>query len=158
MMNKDDKPAADPLEGKLIRDLAAILEETGLSEIEVEKAGLRIRVARTLHVVAAAAAPHAVASGPAQAGGAKGAKGTDLSSHPGLVTSPMVGTAYVAPSPGAAAFVKVGDMVTEGQTLLIIEAMKTMNQIPAPRAGRVTQIIISDGQPVEFGEPLMVIE
>jgi acetyl-CoA carboxylase biotin carboxyl carrier protein len=158
MMNKDDKPAADPLEGKLIRDLAAILEETGLSEIEVEKAGLRIRVARTLHVVAAAAAPHAVASGPAQPSGAKGAKGTDVSSHPGLVTSPMVGTAYVAPSPGAAAFVKVGDMVTEGQTLLIIEAMKTMNQIPAPRSGRVTQIIISDGQPVEFGEPLMVIE
>jgi acetyl-CoA carboxylase biotin carboxyl carrier protein len=75
-----------------------------------------------------------------------------------LVTSPMVGTAYAAPSPGATPFVKVGDMVSEGQTLLIIEAMKTMNQIPAPRAGRVTQIIISDGQPVEFGEPLMVIE
>jgi len=158
MMNKDDKPTADPLEGKLIRDLAAILEETGLSEIEVEKAGLRIRVARTLQVVAAAAAPHAAASAPAQPSGGKGAKGTDVSSHPGLVTSPMVGTAYVAPSPGAAAFVKVGDMVTEGQTLLIIEAMKTMNQIPAPRSGRVTQIIISDGQPVEFGEPLMVIE
>jgi acetyl-CoA carboxylase biotin carboxyl carrier protein len=156
-MRKDEKPAGDPLEGKLIRDLAAILEETGLSEIEVEKAGLRIRVARTLHVVAAAAT-HAVAAGSGPAAGTKGAKGTDLSSHPGLVTSPMVGTAYVAPSPGAAAFVKVGDMVTEGQTLLIIEAMKTMNQIPAPRAGRVTQVIISDGQPVEFGEPLMVIE
>ena len=154
-MSKDDKPAADPLEGKLIRDLAAILEETGLSEIEIEKAGLRIRVARTLHIVAAAA-PAAVA-GAAPARAAAG-KGTDVSNHPGLVTSPMVGTAYAAPSPGAAAFVKVGDMVSEGQTLLIIEAMKTMNQILAPRAGRVTQIIISDGQPVEFGEPLMVIE
>jgi acetyl-CoA carboxylase biotin carboxyl carrier protein len=154
MMSKDEKPAGDPLEGKLIRDLAAILEETGLSEIEIEKAGLRIRVARTLHIVAAAPAAAAGAA-PARAAGGKG---SDISSHPGLVTSPMVGTAYAAPSPGAAAFVKVGDMVTEGQTLLIIEAMKTMNQIPAPRAGRVTQIIISDGQPVEFGEPLMVIE
>ena len=153
-MNKDDKPAADPLEGKLIRDLAAILEETGLSEIEIEKAGLRIRVARTLHIVAAAPAAAAGAA-PARAAGGKG---TDVSSHPGLLTSPMVGTAYAAPSPGAAAFVKVGDMVTEGQTVLLIEAMKTMNQILAPRAGRVTQIIISDGQPVEFGEPLMVIE
>jgi acetyl-CoA carboxylase biotin carboxyl carrier protein len=155
MMAKDEKQ--DPLEGKLIRDLAAILEETGLSEIEIEKAGLRVRVARTLHMVAAApvaTAPAAAAAAPARTGGGK----TDVSSHPGLVTSPMVGTAYVASSPGAAPFVKIGDMVTEGQTLIIIEAMKTMNQIPSPRAGRVTQIIISDGQPVEFGEPLMIIE
>jgi acetyl-CoA carboxylase biotin carboxyl carrier protein len=152
-MSKDEKP--DPLEGKLIRDLAAILEETGLSEIEIEKAGLRVRVARNIQMVAAAA----VAAAPAAAAKpAAGARPTDASSHPGLVTSPMVGTAYAAPSPGANPFVKVGDMVTEGQTLLIIEAMKTMNQIPSPRAGRVTQIIISDGQPVEFGEPLMVIE
>jgi acetyl-CoA carboxylase biotin carboxyl carrier protein len=152
-MSKEEKP--DPLEGKMIRDLAAILEETGLSEIEIEKAGLRIRVARNIQMVAAAAvaaAPSAAAATPAAA------KPTDLSSHPGLVASPMVGTAYVAPSPGANPFVKVGDMVTEGQTLLIIEAMKTMNQIPSPRSGRVTQVIISDGQPVEFGEPLMVIE
>lgn len=155
-MNKDDKPAGDPLEGKLIRDLAAILEETGLSEIEIEKAGLRVRVARNLQVVAAAAAlPAQVAP---STGAAPPARGKEVSAHPGLVTSPMVGTAYVAPSPGAASFVKVGDMVTEGQTLLIIEAMKTMNQIPAPRSGRVTQIIVGDGQPVEFGEPLMVIE
>jgi acetyl-CoA carboxylase biotin carboxyl carrier protein len=153
-MSKEEKP--DPLEGKMIRDLAAILEETGLSEIEIEKAGLRLRVARTIHMVAAA---HAVAAPASHAPAATGtAKPTDLSSHPGLVASPMVGTAYVAPSPGANTFVKIGDMVTEGQTLLIIEAMKTMNQIPSPRAGRVTQIIISDGQPVEFGEPLMVIE
>jgi acetyl-CoA carboxylase biotin carboxyl carrier protein len=156
-MSKSDD-AGDPLEAKMIRDLAAILSETGLSEIEIEKAGLRVRVARNLQVVTHAAP--AAAAAPAVAGAARpaGSKGTDLSSHPGLVASPMVGTAYVAPSPGAAAFVKVGDMVTEGQTLLIIEAMKTMNQIAAPRAGRVTQIIIGDGQPVEFGEPLMVIE
>ena len=155
-MSKSDDNAGDPLEGKMIRDLAAILQETGLSEIEIEKAGLRVRVARQIHV---AAAMHAPAAGYQAAGGPAPAPGkTDVSSHPGLVASPMVGTAYVAPSPGSAAFVKIGDTVTEGQTLLIIEAMKTMNQIPAPRAGRVTQIIISDGQPVEFGEPLMIIE
>jgi acetyl-CoA carboxylase biotin carboxyl carrier protein len=155
MMSKDDdKPSTDVTDGKMIRDLAAILEETGLSEIEIEKQGLRVRVARTLQVVAAA--PVAASAAAPRASGAS--PKNDLSSHPGLVASPMVGTAYVAPSPGAAAFVKVGDMVTEGQTLLIIEAMKTMNQIPSPRAGRVTQIIISDGQPVEFGEPLMVVE
>ncbi len=145
--------AADPLEGKMIRDLAAILQETGLSEIEIEKAGLRIRVARQIQVVAAAHNSVGTAlSAPVAA------KTSDVSSHPGLVASPMVGTAYMAPSPGALPFIKVGDMVNEGQTLLIIEAMKTMNQIPAPRSGRVTQIIISDGQPVEFGEPLMIIE
>jgi acetyl-CoA carboxylase biotin carboxyl carrier protein len=155
MMNKEKEHPSDPLEGKLIRDLAAILEETGLSEIEIEKAGLRVRVARTIQVIAAAPTG---ATAPAPVAPRSGAKPMDLSSHPGLVTSPMVGTAYVAPAPGAAPFVKVGDMVGEGQTLLIIEAMKTMNQIPSPRAGRVTQIIISDGQPVEFGEPLMVVE
>ena len=147
--------SGDPLEGKMIRDLAAILQETGLSEIEIEKAGLRVRVARQVQMVAAAQFAPAVAgisSGPI------GAKTSDVSSHPGLVASPMVGTAYMAPSPESPAFVKIGDMVKEGQTLLIIEAMKTMNQIPAPRSGRITQIIISDGQPVEFGEPLMIIE
>jgi len=156
MSKEEKKPIADPLEGKLIRDLAAILDETGLSEIEIEKSGLRVRVARMLQVVAAAPVGPAPAARPA--GQPAAPKSTDISGHPGLVTSPMVGTAYVSPSPGEATFVKVGDMVTEGQTLLIIEAMKTMNQIPAPRAGRVTQVIISDGQPVEFGEPLMVIE
>ena len=146
--------ARDPLEGKMIRDLAAILQETGLSEIEIEKAGLRVRVARQIQM----AAVHAAPVGASAAGAPVAAKKNDLSSHPGLVSSPMVGTAYAAPSPGAPAFVKVGDMVAEGQTLLIIEAMKTMNQIPAPRSGRITQIIVSDGQPVEFGEPLMIIE
>ena len=104
-------------------------------------------------VAAPVAAPAPVAAAPAPA-----APAADLSKHPGAVKSPMVGTVYVAHEPGAAAFVKVGDRVTKGQTLLLVEAMKTMNQIPAPRAGRVTQIIISDGQPVEFGEPLMIIE
>lgn len=160
-MSKEEKNAGDPLEAKLIRSLASILEETGLSEIEIEKQGLRVRVARTLQIMASAApAPVAAPAAPAVAAAKAGAAPTkaDLSSHPGLVASPMVGTAYVSPSPGAPPFVKVGDMVTEGQTLLIIEAMKTMNQIPAPRAGRVTQIIINDGQPVEFGEPMMIIE
>lgn len=156
-MSKEEKVANDPLEAKLIRDLVGILEETGLSEIEIEKAGLRVRVVRTIHVMAAAPASSSVSGAPATA--AKPATGRqDLTSHPGLLASPMVGTAYVSPSPGAPPFVKVGDMVTEGQTLLIIEAMKTMNQIPAPRAGRVTQVIINDGQPVEFGEPMMIIE
>ncbi|MBI1211620.1 MAG: acetyl-CoA carboxylase biotin carboxyl carrier protein [Alphaproteobacteria bacterium] len=155
-MSKSDN-AGDAPEAKMIRDLAAILSETGLSEIEIEKQGLRVRVARQIQVAAAMHAPVA-AHAPAAANAAAPAAKNDLSTHPGLVASPMVGTAYVAASPGAAPFVKIGDTVSEGQTLLIIEAMKTMNQIPAPRAGRVTQIIISDGQPVEFGEPLMIIE
>ncbi|MEQ1866426.1 MAG: biotin/lipoyl-containing protein [Micropepsaceae bacterium] len=152
-MSKEEKPTSDPLEGKMIRDLAAILEETGLSEIEIEKSGLRVRVARMIQMVAAA--PMAAAR---PAGQAPAAKPVEVSGHPGLIASPMVGTAYLAPSPGAPTFVKVGDMVTEGQTLLIIEAMKTMNQIPATRAGRLTQVLIGDGQPGEVGEPLMIIE
>jgi len=156
-MSKDPKSANDPLESRLIRDLAGILEETGLSEIEIEKAGLRVRVARNIQVSAVNAVSHAPVAAAAGSSVAPAPK-ADTASHPGLVTSPMVGTVYVAPSPGAAAFVKVGDTVTEGQTLLIIEAMKTMNQIPAPRAGRVTKIIISDGQPVEYGEPMLIVE
>lgn len=155
-MSKDSKSANDPLESRLIRDLAGILEETGLSEIEIEKAGLRVRVARNIQVSAVHAVSHAPVA--AAAGSAVAPAPKPDTSHPGLVTSPMVGTVYMAPSPGAAPFVKVGDTVTEGQTLLIIEAMKTMNQIPAPRAGRVTQIIISDGQPVEYGEPMLIVE
>ncbi len=155
-MSKDSKSANDPLESRLIRDLAGILEETGLSEIEIEKAGLRVRVARNIQVSTVHAVSHAPVA--AAAGSAVAPAPKPDTSHPGLVTSPMVGTVYVAPSPGAAPFVKVGDSVTEGQTLLIIEAMKTMNQIPAPRAGRVTKIIISDGQPVEYGEPMLIVE
>jgi len=157
-MSKDTKASNDPLEARLIRDLAGILEETGLTEIEIEKAGLRVRVARAVSVSAmAAVAPASVVTAPVSAPAAA-PKASETPGHPGLVTSPMVGTTYLAPSPGAAPFVKVGDTVKEGQTLLIIEAMKTMNQIPAPRAGRVTKVIVNDGQPIEYGEPMMIIE
>jgi acetyl-CoA carboxylase biotin carboxyl carrier protein len=142
----------------LIRELALLLDETSLTEIEIERAGLRLRVARTISVAAsvpanfqpAAAAPAAAAATPAGA--------TDFAKHPGAVHSPMVGTAYWASEPGAKPFIDVGSKVSVGQTLLIIEAMKTMNQIPSTRAGTVTQILVEDGQPVEFGEPLVIIE
>jgi acetyl-CoA carboxylase biotin carboxyl carrier protein len=145
-------------DGALIRELASLLDETSLSEIEIERAGLRVRVARNVSVAAVgtgglvplAAAPPPAASVPAS--------GSDLANHPGVVPSPMVGTAYWAPEPGAKPFIEVGARVAAGQTLLIIEAMKTMNQIPSPRAGTVTQILVEDGQPVEFGEPLVIIE
>lgn len=158
-MSKDSKPSADPVESRLIRELAGILEETGLTEIEIEKSGFRVRVARSISVSAVTAIPQPASSqaAPAAPVAAVPAKPADTA-HPGLVTSPMVGTAYLAPSPGAAAFVKAGDTVKEGQTLLIIEAMKTMNQIPAPRSGRVVQVIVADGQPIEYGEPIMIIE
>jgi acetyl-CoA carboxylase biotin carboxyl carrier protein len=158
-MSKDSKPSADPVESRLIRELAGILEETGLTEIEIEKSGFRVRVARSFSVSAVTAIPQPASfqAAPAAPVAAVPAKPADTA-HPGLVTSPMVGTAYLAPSPGAAAFVKVGDTVKEGQTLLIIEAMKTMNQIPAPRSGRVVQVIVADGQPIEYGEPIMIIE
>ena len=154
-MSKDTKTSNDPLEARLIRDLAGILEETGLTAIEIEKSGRRGRGARNISVSAVApqafSVPHAA---PAAATPAAEAAVTTA----GMVTSPMVGTAYLAPSPGAAPFVKVGDTVKEGQTLLIIEAMKTMNQIPAPRAGRVVRVIVTDGQPIEYGEPMMIVE
>jgi acetyl-CoA carboxylase biotin carboxyl carrier protein len=152
------KPGIDP---DLIRQLAELLEETGLTEIEFERDGVRVRVARPAHAPAAAATtPLAPTSGePAPIVSAAGAGAAiDPAKHPGLVSSPMVGTAYVGPSPGARPYVEVGSRVAAGDTLLIIEAMKTMNQIPAPRSGMVVQILIEDGQPVEFGEPLMIIE
>ena len=140
---------------ELIRELADLLNETGLSEIEIEHDEIRLRVARTLQAapvaVPVASAPAAVAV-PAAATPATGAD------HPGAVPSPMVGTAYLAAEPGARPFVDVGDTVREGQTLLIVEAMKTMNQIPSPRSGKITKIMVEDGQPVEYGEPLMIIE
>jgi acetyl-CoA carboxylase biotin carboxyl carrier protein len=149
----EGKPAIDQ---DLIRELARLLEETGLTEIEIESAGLRVRVGRGT-VAAPVAAPVAPASPPSAAALAQAAP-TDLAKHPGAVTSPMVGTAYVGPEPGAPPFVEIGSKVVAGDTLLIIEAMKTMNQIPATRSGTVTEILIEDGQPVEFGEPLMIIE
>lgn len=142
-------------EQKLIRDLAALLSETGLTEIEIEKGDLKVRVARSV-TVAAVAGP-AVAA-PAAAQPAPAAAPADISKHPGTVKSPMVGTAYRAPQPGAAPFVEVGSRVTAGEPVLIIEAMKTMNQIPAPKSGTVVAILVEDGHPVEFGEPLLVIE
>jgi acetyl-CoA carboxylase biotin carboxyl carrier protein len=154
----EPKAPADPIDARLVRRLAAILNDTGLTEIEVERGDLRIKVARN-GVMAPAptfyAAPAAGSAGPAP----PPATGRPAErEHEGdVVNSPMVGTVYLQPEPGAAAFVRVGDTVSEGQTLLIIEAMKTMNPIPAPRAGRILELLVADGQPVEFGEPLAVI-
>lgn len=139
---------------ELIRSLASLLDETGLTEIEIEENNVRVRVARTLTMPTHTIPLSHMA--PATAGVAAAAP--SLENHPGVVTSPMVGTAYRAPEPGAANFVEVGSVVREGQTLLIIEAMKTMNQISAPHAGTVKRIIVENGQPVEYGEPLMIIE
>lgn len=154
---RDEKPSA---EQHLIRELAELLNETGLSEIEIEKSGLKIRVARALTVSAAAMpAAHSHSSAPTAPAQAAGAPAVaDPAKHPGAVKSPMVGTAYRSPEPGAPPFVEVGSRVNQGDPLLIIEAMKTMNQIPAPRAGTVTAILFDNGQPVEFGEPLVIIE
>ena len=163
------EPMAKDTKGKgnsdqaLIRDLAELLEETGLSEIEIEREGMRVRVARQVTVAAAvhpgAAASAAMAAAAAPAGAAPAAAAVaDPGKHPGAVPSPMVGTAYLAPEPSAAPFVEVGTRVAQGQTILIIEAMKTMNHIPAPKAGVVTAILVGNGQPVEFGEPLAIIE
>ncbi len=144
----------------LIQELAKLLEETGLTEIEIEQDGSRIRVARG---GVAAPAPTVIvpakplAAAPQPVGESAGAS-IDPAKHPGVVVSPMVGTAYASPEPGAKAFIEVGSKVKAGDTLLIIEAMKTMNQIPAPRGGTVIQILFEDGQPVEFGEPLVIIE
>jgi acetyl-CoA carboxylase biotin carboxyl carrier protein len=142
----------------LIRELALLLDETSLTEIEIERAGLRVRVARNISFAAAMPASYQSAAPMPVGTAAAAAVATDLSKHPGVVPSPMVGTAYWAPEPGAKPFIEVGSKVSAGQTLLIIEAMKTMNQIPSPRSGTVTQILIEDGQPVEFGEPLVIIE
>lgn len=158
----DDKAAAkfSSEDSALVRELALLLDETSLTEIEIERAGLRLRVARNISVAATMPVPvaHAASVPVAVAAAAPATTAADMSKHPGAVTSPMVGTAYWAPEPGAKPFVEVGSKVSVGQTLLIIEAMKTMNQIPSTRAGTVTQILVEDGQPVEFGEPLVIIE
>ena len=158
----DNKSAANfkSDDSALIRELALLLDETSLTEIEIERAGLRVRVARNISIAAsmpasfqqAAAAPAAPIPPVAPAAIA------DLAKHPGVVPSPMVGTTYSSPEPGAKPFIEVGTKVSVGQTLLIIEAMKTMNQIPSPRAGKVTAILFEDSQPVEYGMPLVVIE
>ncbi|MCW5689518.1 MAG: acetyl-CoA carboxylase biotin carboxyl carrier protein [Pseudolabrys sp.] len=150
-------PKATLVDRELIQELSKLLDETGLTEIEIEQDGQRIRVARGSVAVAAAPAPVARATAP-QPVGESAAAPMDAAKHPGVVKSPMVGTAYMAPEPGARPFIEVGTKVKAGDTLIIIEAMKTMNQIPAPRGGTVTQILCEDGQPVEFGEPLVIIE
>jgi acetyl-CoA carboxylase biotin carboxyl carrier protein len=147
----------------LIRELAALLKETELSEIEIEQADFRIRVSRqaapATHVTYGEAPAQAA---PAAAGAAPPAEPpkslADPARHPGCVPSPMVGTVYRASDPKAKPFAEVGDEVRAGQTILIVEAMKHMNEVAAPRAGKVVAILVEDGQPVEYGQPLMIIE
>ena len=155
---RDDKSDEKSDDNALIRELAQLLDETNLTEIEIERAGLRVRVARNISIAASMPPgyPHPAAAAASAATAA--ADVADPANHPGVVPSPMVGTAYWASEPGAKPFIEIGAKVSVGQTLLIIEAMKTMNQIPSPRAGTVTQILVEDGQPVEFGEPLVIIE
>ncbi|CAM5180228.1 acetyl-CoA carboxylase biotin carboxyl carrier protein subunit [Bosea thiooxidans] len=149
-----------PIDPELVRELAELLNQTDLTEIEVEKGDLRVRVARSLTatVQVPAAAPLAVAAAPAPVAAAAPAESKPTAAHPGAVTSPMVGTAYRRPSPEAKPFVEIGSVVKQGERILLVEAMKTFNDIVAPRAGKVTAILVEDGQPVEYGEPLLVIE
>jgi acetyl-CoA carboxylase biotin carboxyl carrier protein len=156
---------ANTIDTKVVRKLADILKDTGLTEIEVETGGLKIRVARELTAAAPAAVYQTVASAPAPAAPAAApvaaapvAEAVPAAAAGDKVKSPMVGTVYLSSQPGADTFVKVGQSVAEGQTLLIVEAMKTMNPIPSPRAGKIVEILVSDAQPVEFGEPLVIIE
>lgn len=142
-----------PIDEEAIRKLAELLNETGLSEIEIEDDDRRLRVARQAVAVQAAVPPTAALPASAAVSEEPAA-----GPHPGTVASPMVGTVYLSPEPGARTFVQVGDHVSEGQTLLIIEAMKVMNNLPSPRAGRITAVLVDDGTPVEFGEPLVVVE
>ncbi len=137
-----------------VRALAAILAETGLTEIEIEGKDGRVRVARAPPPVVASVAAPAIAAAPAAAAPAA----TDDASHPGAVRSPMVGVVYLSPEPGATPYVAAGQSVSAGQTLLLIEAMKTFNQIKAPRAGTVTRVLVASGTPVEYDQPLLVIE
>lgn len=159
------KSPAEPIDPKLVRKLADILKETDLSEIEVEQGDLKIRVARQLTAAPAVsyvAAPQAAAPAPVAAAPAAAAPEAAAAAPAGVpkdaIKSPMVGTVYLSAQPGAPAFIKVGDKIKQGQTLLIVEAMKTMNPIPSPREGTVAQILVSDAQPVEFGEALVVFE
>ncbi len=158
---------AEPIDTRLVRRLADILKATDLTAIEVEQGDLRIRVAR--ESVMQAAAPMAMAAAPVAAAPAAPVAAAPTSAEPvaapaapvrsgEMVKSPMVGTAYMQTQPGSPPFIKVGDKVNEGQTLIIVEAMKTMNPIPAPRAGTVVEILVGDAQPVEFGQPLVVLE
>jgi acetyl-CoA carboxylase biotin carboxyl carrier protein len=150
-------PKTSIVDRELIQELTKLLDETGLTEIEIEQDGKRVRVARAATAAAPPSAAVRVEVAP-QPGTEAAVKPIDPSKHPGVVISPMVGTAYAAPEPGGRPFIDVGSKVKTGDTLLIVEAMKIMNQIPAPRGGTVIQILFEDGQPVEFGEPLVIIE
>lgn len=155
MSERESRLPKSKLDKEAIRELAELLAETNLSEIEWSDGTVSIRVARG--VAATVAVAPTVGSAPVVLNAAPAAE-EDLSKLPGALKSPMVGTAYVAPEPGAAPFVHVGDNVREGQTVLIVEAMKTMNAIPAHRAGRVSRILVENQTPVEFGQVLMLIE
>ena len=152
--------AKTPIDNEMVRSLATLLDDNHLTEIEYEAAGIRIRVARNVSVAANyAPAQGYAAPAPAAAPAAVAAPvvAEDPANHPGAVKSPMVGVTYLSAEPGAAKFVNVGDTVAEGQTILLIEAMKTFNPIRAPKGGKLQQILVTDGQPVEFGEPLLII-
>jgi acetyl-CoA carboxylase biotin carboxyl carrier protein len=150
-------PKTPAIDHGMIRDLAKLLDETGLTEIEIQRDGASVRVARNLNAPGPRPRPPE-GSVATTIVAAPGEVPIEPSKHPGLVASPMVGTAYRGPAPGARPFVDIGSAVKTGEPLIIIEAMKTMNQIPAPRDGTVIQILVEDGQPVEYGEPLMIIE
>jgi acetyl-CoA carboxylase biotin carboxyl carrier protein len=150
-------PKSPAIDHDTIRELAKLLDETGLTEIEFEKDGVLIRVARNIGAPALRSRPTDVTIA-AQSAGIPAAVATDPAQHPGAIVSPMVGTAYRGPAPGAKPFVDVGSQIKAGDPVIIIEAMKTMNQIPAPRGGTVVQILVEDGQPVEYGQPLMIVE
>ncbi len=155
---KSSKP---PIDTDLVKEIAKLLSDSDLTEIEVQHDDLRIRVVRAPAPVTLAPAPLAAAPALAAASAAVAAPAAaadDPAKHPGVVSSPMVGTAYLAAEPGSAPFIDVGSVVREGQTVLIVEAMKTMNTIPAPRSGTVTRILVGNAQPVEYGEPLLIIE
>ncbi|MFG1200914.1 acetyl-CoA carboxylase biotin carboxyl carrier protein [Xanthobacter aminoxidans] len=158
------KPSNPPIDTAIVKEIADLLSGSDLTEIEVEHEGLRIRVVRapapvTIAQGAPYAAPYPAGAPVAAVAPAVAAEApADLSKHPGVVASPMVGTAYLAAEPGAPPFIEVGTSVREGQTVLIVEAMKTMNAIPAPRSGTVTRILVGNAQPVEYGEPLLIIE
>jgi acetyl-CoA carboxylase biotin carboxyl carrier protein len=150
-------PKTPAIDHDVIRDLAKLLDETGLTEIEFERDGVSVRVARHLSAPSSRARPADVQPG-AAISSAPAPAAVDPTQHPGVIVSPMVGTVYLGPAPGARPFVDAGSQVKAGEPLLIIEAMKTMNQIPAPRSGTVIQVLVEDGQPVEYGQPLMIIE
>ena len=157
-MSENKPVSAMQVDPELVRQLAVLLDDTNLTEIEVQDGERRIKVARNIAVAAAPAYAPAPSAAPAPAAAAPAVADTPVGDHPGTVKSPMVGTVYLSAEPGAKQFASVGDKVSAGQTLLIVEAMKVMNAIPAPRAGTVKSVLVENGQPVEFDQPLIVVE